>query len=90
MRLIDADALLLDIERKAKAGFPANKSLTVYAESCVVHAPTVDAVPVLRGRWNNIGVDEFVCSNCGEHVEYRSRICRYAYCHKCGARMDLE
>lgn len=48
MRLIDADALLADIQQKAERGFPANKHMSIYAESCVVHAPTVDAVEVVR------------------------------------------
>ena len=48
MRLIDANELIDNIRRKAKAGFPANKNLFLYAESCVIHAPTVDAVPVVR------------------------------------------
>lgn len=46
--LISRQALLDDIRKKAKAGFPANKNLSLYAESCVIHAPTVDAVPVVR------------------------------------------
>lgn len=94
MRLIDADALLEDIQRKAKNGFPANKSISVYAESCVVHAPTVDAVPVSRGRWI---VDDFTellkCSLCDGDApistvsgeQFKSNYCQY-----CGAKMDLK
>jgi hypothetical protein len=48
MRLIDADELIDDIRKKARAGFPANKNLSLYAESCVIHAIAVDAVPVVR------------------------------------------
>ena len=48
MRLIDADALCLDINRKAHENFPANRNLTLYAESLLAHAPTIDAVPVVR------------------------------------------
>lgn len=48
MRLIDADALGLDINRKAHENFPANRNLTLYAESLLAHAPTVDAVAVIR------------------------------------------
>ena len=68
--LISRQALLDDIRKKAKAGFPANKNLSLYAESCVVHAPTVDAVPVVRCkdcRWR--GREEcamFYRCECGE------------------------
>ena len=48
MRLIDADALGLDINRKAHENFPANRNLTLYAESLLAHAHTIDAVPVVR------------------------------------------
>lgn len=41
MRLIDADALAEEIEKDMKNGFPANKNLSLYAISCIAHAPTV-------------------------------------------------
>lgn len=44
--------------------------------------PTVDAVPVRHGRWNN-GYEVQNCSECG----YRGKR-SYHYCPKCGARMD--
>lgn len=67
-RLIDADKLLDDIRKKAKAGFPANKNLSLYAESCVIHAPTVDAVSVVR------------CKECkwfSRDAEYNRAWCNY-------------
>lgn len=48
-------------------------------------APTVDAAPVVHGRWIKDG-DVVVCSNCGEEhawEEYRA-----TYCEDCGAKMD--
>lgn len=48
-------------------------------------APTVDAAPVVHGRWIKDG-DVVVCSECGEeHAwdEYRA-----TYCEDCGAKMD--
>lgn len=49
--------------------------------------PTIDAVPVVRGRW--IPVDEkndaFDCSECDAMVQKRCN-----YCPNCGAKMDLE
>lgn len=41
MRLIDADALLEEIRGQKENGFPANVNLDLYAESCVLHAPTI-------------------------------------------------
>lgn len=61
MRLIDADELIDDIRKKARAGFPENKNLSLYAESCVIHAIAVDAVPVVRCRDCKWYEDNGVC-----------------------------
>lgn len=89
MRLIDADYLDNKMFRNCpieEGGIPLpdfathTKILKLY--------PTVDAVPVVHGRWEWLGCDEFVCSVCGGYVEYQSHNCGYAYCPKCGAKMD--
>jgi uncharacterized OB-fold protein len=56
-------------------------------------SPTVDAAPVVRGKWNGGRFNERFtqsyeekCSNCG----YWSLECNMPYCPNCGARMDLE
>jgi hypothetical protein len=89
MRLIDADALGLDINRKANENFPANRNLTLYAESLLAHAPTIDAVPVVHGRWvdceNYNDIEQ--CSVCGMIYRYPS-FYKYNYCPNCGAKMD--
>lgn len=48
MRLIDADALLEEIEENMNNGFPANENLSLYAISCLAHAPTVDVLEQIR------------------------------------------
>jgi hypothetical protein len=58
-------------------------------------APTIDAVPVVHGRWiETLVPDGYVqkasrmrkqCSVCGW-----TNACRYKYCPNCGAKMDLE
>lgn len=91
--LISRQALLDDIRKKAKAGFPANKNLSLYAESCVVHAPTVDAVPVRRGHWIDKGVRDWHCSECNYQMAKVRNFDGYCYddkpnfCPNCGADM---
>lgn len=76
MRLIDADALVFDLQ-----GGEAVSAEAIHA------APTADAAPARRGVWLNrvSGFFEMgVCSQCGESC------CRIVgrYCPNCGARMD--
>jgi len=90
-RLIDADALtgkchqICEVEWNKRA---SPNSWTDAYESFIEdieEAPTVDAVPVVHGRWIKDG-DYVVCSECGEdHAwdEYRA-----TYCEDCGAKMD--
>lgn len=52
---------------------------TMASSDCV---PSVEAVPVLHGRW----IDE-CCSECGQYV-YRGD--SRNYCPNCGAKMDGE
>lgn len=51
-------------------------------------APTVDAVPVVHGRWVDVSLSfthpKEKCSVCGGIVY----ACGYNYCPNCGARMD--
>lgn len=102
MRLIDADALpkLLDAEYKQtmKLIWEGEKHLDTLAEGFAeaIHiakyiATTVDAVPVVRGRWEAkgyvCGESEFECSVCHE-TEWRTTISQFKFCPFCGARMD--
>ena len=55
------------------------------------NAPTVDAVPVVHGRWVEDGYnnEKAVCSECGEPCgTYVMGKPRDKYCKWCGARMD--
>ena len=56
-------------------------------------APTIDAVPMVHGRWIKggyaCGENEYMCSACGE-TEWRTGCARMKYCMHCGAKMDLE
>ena len=61
---------------------------------------TVDAVPVVHGRWiphavdarkGTMSIDEDVCSVCGkDFLQIRETGCVWNYCPNCGAKMDGE
>lgn len=87
MRLIDADAL--GVGRCSRDVLPAEycagwNGLIRLLEK----APTVDAVPVVHGRWNNMDgyKTRKVCSECGWDVPEYGKF--YSYCPNCGAKMD--
>ena len=88
MRLIDADALMRDIEQYHLS----NGKFQYWVEL----QSTVDAVPVRHGKWIDEGqyADYYPhhawrCSECGEHV-IEIDTPWYKYCPNCGARMDEE
>lgn len=84
MRLIDADALLKDIEDLKKspwylAGYISDERRLGIKEgldmisSIIRHSPTSDAEPIKRGKWivrDNPGTGWYriTCSECGEDV----------------------
>lgn len=79
-RLIDADALASQIRQEPTDGMFTEEVLEVIDES-----PTIEAAPVVHGRWIKDG-EVVGCSECGEEhgwSEYRA-----TYCEDCGARMD--
>lgn len=101
-RLIDANALMEEInaQRRASMGsFPRRYYVVGDALNSIRNAPTVDAVEVVRGRWEKDGT----CSNCkGLNPTYRANkwytqfpdfpgnFYQLNYCPNCGAKMDLE
>lgn len=87
MRLIDADALKIEI-----ACLHGSDYQTIHYLN---HAPTVDAVPVRHGKWcegTECYSDDFiVCSECGNAFNVLDNdTYRFDYCPKCGARMDED
>ncbi len=93
MRLIDADALINEIDAwmkrisseenaVANAVFDTLQSVT----EMVIDANEIDAEPVRHGRWIEGGEGIVVCSECGE--EHCWEDYRAAYCEDCGAKMD--
>lgn len=99
-RLIDADIALENIDEWLDTVGTAliGRGLSYYAElqGCIEDAPTVDAVPVVHGRWirphwknSNYCYD---CSECGGEATHRdyqwAKDGIYPICPNCGARMD--
>lgn len=93
MRLIDADALAVDVLRLTIV----DPVVAAYADA-VLHliqqAPTIEAEPVRHGRWEDHMVRDWRCSECGKRVPKQVRFDGYcyndklAYCPHCGAKMD--
>lgn len=57
----------------------------VKAFDAINEAPTVDAVPVVHGKW----ISGVMCSKCGYRT-YEWLTPEFHYCPNCGARMDAE
>ena len=61
--------------------------------SCIDKCPTVDAVEVVHGRWEQVQrwatKAKYRCSVCGREImsAVKVNIEKYPYCH-CGAKMD--
>ena len=82
MRLIDANALK---DRMGEAHFRGYGD----AIMMVMDAPTVDAAPVVHGRWENPYINRYghpchCCSICGHKASYQDK----NYCPNCGAKTD--
>ena len=90
-RLIDAAPLMEDGWHLVKTG----KSNVFLASMSLADVQTVDAVPVVHGRWiEHPHIDygggyngaDYECSKCGFNDVYD--IVDYNYCPNCGAKMD--
>lgn len=103
MRLIDADGLSKSIYDNVSAPY---EDAVAAKEDClraIEEAPTIDAVPVVHGRWVNFYGDFSIaeCSECESQFEvtfddesngalwdgFRQF---YNYCPTCGAKMDRK
>lgn len=95
MRIIDADALRQDWLENGENEYVYDTNAML---DSIDKQPTVDAVPVVHGRW--IYVDgkgshaEYKCNQCRTHVCFDEQIDglipAYKHCPNCGAKMDLE
>lgn len=91
-RLIDANVVINDIQRYNKENFNRPDWSSKQVCELLKNATTVDAVPVVHGRWiqpDFILTEFWKCTACG--VEwYMEDDGGWNYCPNCGAKMDGE
>ena len=107
-RLIDANALLREFEKRQEQQTneycdcflnDAQELSTEWwrVEDAIAAAPTIDAVPVVHGRWVFVSKGNFSpggfeieekCSECGRYVYRYEGQPQDNYCHNCGAKLD--
>lgn len=103
MDLISKKALLSDLcEDREEGTFCFTDSQAEAADKIIVYVtkrinaqPTIDAAPVVHGRWIHLDQEESTisgkCSCCGwEAHYYEDDVADMPYCPNCGAKMDLE
>ena len=103
MQLTDKDALMKEAG-KLWAKMPDGEELCKELIKAINHAPTIDAVPVVHGAWEEETVDTYQenaviadwqsarCSVCKRYLTtpYMYYFTHYDYCPNCGAKMDAE
>jgi hypothetical protein len=92
MRLIDADALRASaIKTTGNTELAFDNCFPYWQFSkCIKEAPTINAVPVVRGEWE-YEHGAWACSKCGEDnpygIDYET-VAFSKYCPNCGAKME--
>lgn len=99
MRAIDADALLKELtkaKREVNCHLPDIVKLFKGLRDWIKDAPTLDVMPVKRGRWITEGSD-LICPVCGAAYDeeilwmYRNESdqdCGLSYCPHCAAKLE--
>jgi len=92
MRLVDADKIEPHEQFEALGNGKYEFVRVAYMDD-IDALPTVDTVPVRRGRWIDIDSETYTwkirCSKCGHERSMMSTGQTYPmYCEDCGARMD--
>ncbi|MBC8532252.1 hypothetical protein [Gehongia tenuis] len=98
MRLIDADELMATIKMhdyplRGHYNSTDRGMWTAGIQQAIDEAPTIDAVPVVHGRWEKRKEDTLIhwdCTQCGIGFLDDIGLDKLHYCPNCGAKMDLE
>ena len=87
MRLIDAENTNL-LDAIGRNAFRNRQDII----DLINNQPTVDAVPMVHGRWVHLGGDEWYCSACGFVITTEGSWDKPTkkYCEDCGAKMEGE
>lgn len=95
MRLINADEIQyakdwVVTDKIPKVGGYNAKAIYRVTKEEIDAMPTVDAVPVVHGRWKEdpSGYGFWICSACGFVSEASAADMLYKFCPVCGAKMD--
>lgn len=86
MRLIDADKFILALMDASLSSVDEDTILDL-----VDSVPTVDAVPVVHGRWMKRRNGGTLCSRCGHYTQHKGDVLDMSEaiaCPWCGAIMD--
>ena len=85
MRLVDAESLLTDIMM-----LPHNGDMISSAEveQAILDAPTIEAEPVVHGRWIFGTANHREYMKCSECLHSQTPTGVFVYCPNCGAKMD--
>lgn len=85
MRLIDAENTNL-LDAIGRNAFRNRQDII----DLINNQPTVDAVPMVHGRWVHLGGDEWYCSACGFVITTEGSWDKPTkkYCEDCGAKID--
>lgn len=85
MRLIDAENTNL-LDAIGRSAFRNRQDII----DLINNQPTVDAVPMVHGRWVHLGGDEWCCSVCGFVITTEGTWDKPTkkYCEDCGAKTD--
>lgn len=94
MRLIDADVLIESVHAYGVrgSGWSEDERERDVCNTIDI-TPTVDAKPVVRGKWIDKCARDWHCSVCGKpspiHFDGYCISDKLDYCCRCGAKMDL-
>ena len=85
-RLIDANTIPYR-SRNVCGGHGLYYKETIADKEDIDSLPTVEALPVVHGRWEQIGEADYKCPVCGFRFTSCDPIEMFEYC-RCGTKMD--